>query len=54
MAKWRPSTVYANFHGYYAQYLANETELRQNILHTSYCGKAFHLNLSCIGGGVPL
>ena len=28
--------LYANFHGYCAQYLANETELRQNILHTNY------------------
>ena len=35
--KWRNGgLLYANFHGYCAQYLANETELRQNILHTNY------------------
>ena len=35
--KWRNSgLLYANFHGCCAPYLANETELGQNILHTNY------------------
>ena len=35
--KWRNGgLLYANFHGCCAQYLANETELGQNILHTNY------------------
>ena len=35
--KWRNGgLLYANFHGCCAQYLANETELGQNILHANY------------------